>query len=73
VDLSQHLVFLISPIGLVIGAVVALGAAFVAAMIKNEAFREKVLQVFQSVKATVSSFYFGSRSKASVIRQPCWR
>ncbi|OLS39143.1 phage tail tape measure protein [Bacillus sp. MRMR6] len=53
--LVSALGFLISPIGLVIGAIVALGASFAYQMAKNEAFRNNVISVFNSIKDKVMS------------------
>lgn len=47
--------FLLSPIGLVVGAIVGLGAVFGVAMAKSEEFRNKVLGVFSVISNTVTN------------------
>lgn len=48
--------FLISPIGLVIAAITGLAAAFGYFMATNEAFRNNVISVFQSVSGYIQGF-----------------
>jgi TP901 family phage tail tape measure protein len=47
--------FLLSPIGLVITAIVGLGATFGVAMLKSEEFRERVFAVFEMVRGFITS------------------
>ncbi|KYG34907.1 tape measure protein [Alkalihalobacillus trypoxylicola] len=47
--------FLLSPIGLVAGAIIGLGVVFGIAMVKSEEFRSKVFAVFDTVKNAIST------------------
>lgn len=52
--LINVLSFLVSPIGVVIAAIVGLGAVFAHLMATNEEFRAKVIEVFSNVRETIT-------------------
>ena len=52
--LINILSFLVSPIGVVIAAIVGLGAVFAHLMATNEEFRAKVIEIFTNVRETIT-------------------